>query len=129
MFKNTKVFSSFSVSDLAAAKKFYQDILELDVTDEGEMGLNIRFNSGHSIFIYPKENHIPASFTVLNLIVDDIDSVATDLKEKGITFEHYDNMHQGEDGIARGISANMGPDIAWFKDPSGNIISVLQEKP
>lgn len=125
MFKDTPAFSGFSVKDIAKAKDFYGSTLGLDVKEEYG-SLLIKLSDGARIFAYPKDNHVPATFTILNFEVDDIDKAVADLKAKGITLEHYDNMNQDEDGIARGKAANMGPDIAWFKDPSGNIISVLQ---
>ena len=77
------------------------------------------------MWAYPKENHEPAAYTMLNFVVDDIDAAVAALKEKGVEFETYEGMHQDEHGIARGKAANMGPDIAWFKDPAGNILAVL----
>lgn len=126
MFKDTKAFSGFSVNDLEAAKEFYAKILGIDV-EENPQGLVLKITGGKGIFVYPKDDHIPATYTILNFSVDDIDQAVAGLKGKGITFEHYDNMTD-EKGIARGLSQNQGPDIAWFKDPAGNILSVLQEK-
>jgi len=125
MFKIQAAFSGFSVKDLAEAQKFYTEILELKVED-GEMGLKLQLPNGGTVFVYTKDDHQPATFTILNFVVDDIDEAVNELKGKGVTFEQYDNMTD-EDGIARGLSANRGPDIAWFKDPAGNIISVLQD--
>ena len=125
MFTDSKAFSGFSVTDLAAAKNFYHNILGLEV-DEDTMGLTLKIAGGVHVFVYPKENHTPASFTILNFPVDDIDKAVQGLKNKGVELEHYEDMHQDEDGIARGIAANQGPDIAWFKDPAGNILAVLQ---
>jgi predicted enzyme related to lactoylglutathione lyase len=125
MFKDTKAFSGFSVNDLAAAKEFYSQTLGLDV-EENPAGLTLKIAGGNGTFIYPKENHTPATYTILNFPVDNIDQAVDELTSKGIKFEHYDNMTD-EKGIARGISANLGPDIAWFKDPAGNILSVLKE--
>ena len=123
--KDSKAFSGFSVNDLAAAKKFYGETLGLDC-NEHEMGLLLKLSSEHVIFIYPKENHQPATYTILNFPVDDIDQAVEELKAKGVKFEHYDNMTDDK-GIARGIAQKMGPDIAWFTDPAGNILSVLRE--
>jgi predicted enzyme related to lactoylglutathione lyase len=123
--KDSKAFSAFSVNDLAAAKKFYGETLGLD-TEEKPMGLLLKLSSEHVIFIYSKENHEPATYTILNFPVDDLDQAVEELKAKGIEFEHYDNMTDDK-GIARGIAANMGPDIAWFTDPAGNVLSVLHE--
>ncbi|HSW47559.1 MAG TPA: hypothetical protein VLG67_00615, partial [Candidatus Saccharimonadales bacterium] len=85
---------------------------------------------GHKIFIYEKGDHQPATYTILNFVVTDIDKAVDELTEKGVNFEHYDSkeMKTDEKGIARGLSVNMGPDIAWFKDPAGNFLSVLQDK-
>lgn len=125
MLKDSKAFSGFSVKDLAGAKEFYGQTLGIE-TEQDEMGLTLKLAGGNNIFIYPKDDHQPATYTTLNFIVDDIDKAVEELKGKGVTFEQYDNMTD-ENGIARGISQNRGPDIAWFKDPAGNILSVLQE--
>lgn len=126
MFKNSPAFSGFSVNDLAAAKKFYGVTLGVEVTEDS-MGLMLKIAGGNPVFIYQKDNHAPATFTILNFPVDDIDKAVDDLKGRGVTFERYDNMPapQDERGILRGKAAGMGPDIAWFKDPAGNILSVL----
>lgn len=127
MFKNTPVFSGFSVDDLDKAKEFYGTTLGLSLEEQPGMGLNIALLGGGKLFIYPKgDAHEPASFTVLNFAVDDIDKAAADLKEKGITLEIYEGMHQGEDGIARSTSPEDGPSIAWFKDPAGNVLAILE---
>lgn len=126
MLDSKKAFSGFSVKDMAAAKEFYGQTLGLDV-EETPMGLTLKVGGGNSIFIYPKDNHESASYTILNFPVDDIDKAVDELQAKGITFEQYDDMTD-EKGIARGIAAKRGPDIAWFKDPAGNILSVLQDK-
>ena len=127
MFKDSSAFSGYSVDDPAAAKAFYGDTLGLEVEDD-QMGLHLKFVSGHNVFIYPKDDHQPATFTVLNFVVDDIDQAVDGLIAKGIQLERYDNMPapQDEKGILRGRAAQMGPDIAWFKDPAGNILAVLQ---
>ncbi len=129
MLKDSHAFSGFSVKDQAEAKKFYIETLGLEV-EEDEMGLKIKIAGGNPIFVYPKENHEPATYTILNFPVDDIDSVVKELKSKGVTFDQFDmggGAKTGEDGIMRGRAAGMGPDIAWFKDPSGNVLSVLQD--
>ena len=128
MFKDMHAFSGFSVNDLAAAKKFYGEVLEVPVEDRGAMGITLKLAGGNNIFIYPKADHVPAVYTVLNFLTHDIDKSVYELVEKGITLERYEGMHQDDKGINRGIAANMGPDIAWFKDPAGNILSVLQDK-
>jgi hypothetical protein len=94
------------------------------------MGLQLKLPNGGALFIYPKTDHQPATFTVLNFVVENIDDAVNDLVRLGVRFERYDNLPapQDEKGIARGLSAHQGPDIAWFKDPSGNILSVLQDK-
>jgi len=125
MFGDTKAFSGFSVNDLAAAKRFYGQTLGIEV-EEGPDGLRLKIAGGNPIYVYPKDNHVPATYTMLNFPVDDIDKAVDDLTAKGIKFEHYDNMTD-EKGIARGRSQKLGPDIAWFMDPAGNILSVLQE--
>jgi predicted enzyme related to lactoylglutathione lyase len=125
MFKTTPAFSGFSVNDQAAAKEFYGHALGLDVED-GPMGLKLKITGGIPIFVYAKADHTPASFTILNFPVDDIDQAVDQLKDKGVTFEQYEGLTD-EKGIARGIAAKRGPDIAWFKDPAGNVLSVLQE--
>ena len=125
MFKNSKAFSSYSVDDIVAAKSFYQEILGLDV-EEDEMGfLSIQLTSGGEVILYPKPNHLPATFTVLNFPVDDIDKAVDELISKGVTFEQYSGeIKTDEKGICR---EGGGPLIAWFRDPAGNILSVLQE--
>lgn len=125
MFKDSKAFSGFSVNDMAAAKDFYGQTLGLEV-EESPMGLKLKISGGYTIFVYSKDDHVPATYTILNFPVDDIERAVEELSGKDITFEHYENMTD-EKGIARGISSNRGPDIAWFKDPAGNILSVLQE--
>ena len=127
MFKAKAAFSGISVNDLAKAKAFYTEILSLEIDSE-KMGLQLQLPGGGILFIYPKEDHQPATFTVLNFVVDDIDEAVEALEKHSVEFEKYEGFHQDEKGIARGIAAKQGPDIAWFKDPSGNILSVLQEK-
>jgi catechol 2,3-dioxygenase-like lactoylglutathione lyase family enzyme len=127
MFTDTPAFSGFSVDDLKAAREFYGDKLGLEV-DAGPMGLKVQLGGGTTIFAYAKPNHQPATYTMLNFQVDDIDKAVDELTAAGISIERYPDMpHQDDKGIARGLKANMGPDIAWFKDPAGNILSVLQD--
>ncbi|REL24014.1 VOC family protein [Rhodohalobacter sp. SW132] len=123
-------FSSFSVDELPKAWKFYQETLGLGVEESGDMGLSIRLKDNHRVFIYPKAEHQPATFTVLNFVVNDIDEVMKSMKQHGVQFEHYQNEHlpQDEQGVLRGLQENMGPDIAWFKDPAGNVLAIVQEK-
>ena len=125
MFKDTKAASSFSVNDLQKAKDFYHGTLGLQIT-EGIMGIiTLHLSGGGEVIIYPKPNHEPATFTVLNFIVPDIEKAVDELIQAGIVFERYDGpMKPDEKGIVRGNG--QGPDIAWFKDPSDNILSVLQ---
>jgi predicted enzyme related to lactoylglutathione lyase len=126
MFKNTKAFSSFSSDDLMKAKEFYGQTLGLEVSETKE-GLALRLAGGGQVFIYPKPNHEPATFTVLNFRVNDIDQAVDQLKKLGVSFEHYDGeMKTDEKGIFRGSARGGGPNIAWFKDPAGNILSVLE---
>jgi len=125
MFKDTKAFSGFSVNDLAAAKAFYSQTLGLEV-EEIPAGLLLKIAGGNGTLIYPKANHTPATYTTLNFPVDDVEQAVDELTSKGVTFEQYDNLTD-ERGIARGLSTGQGPDIAWFKDPAGNILSVLNE--
>lgn len=125
MFKNTKAFSGFSVNDLQGARKFYGQTLGLDVS-EGEMGtLDLEIAGGCHILIYPKPNHVPATFTILNFPVDNIEAAVDELTKRGVSFEQYDEPEIKTDakGIHRG---DEGPNIAWFKDPAGNILSVLE---
>ena len=122
----TYAFSGFSVLDAAKTKDFYADILGLDVEEIPGMGMHLLLPGGAKVFVYPKPDHKPATFTVLNFEVADIDAAVGALSEKGVQFERYEGAHQDEKGIARGKVANMGPDIAWFLDPSGNVLAVLQ---
>ena len=122
MLKDSKTFSSFSANDIPKAKQFYTETLGLDVTDEmGGLGLHL---GGGDVFIYPKDDHAPASFTVLNFSVDDVDAAVERLTAAGVRFEQYTGEIQtDEKGIAR--AGDGGPTIAWFKDPAGNILSVV----
>ena len=119
-----KAFSGFSVDDIAKAKAFYGGVLGMSVGDDHGM-LNIAIGAGKFVLIYPKENHVPATYTMLNFPVDDIDATVDELGLAGVQFEHYDGITD-EKGIARGVASGNGPDIAWFKDPAGNILSVLR---
>ena len=124
MFKNTKAFSSFSVNDLQKAKQFYGDTLGLEISES--MGLEVHIAGSNNLLLYPKPDHTPATFTVLNFPVSDIKKAVDDLKKKGVAFESYDydQLKTDDDNIFRGG----GPLIAWFKDPAGNILSVLEQK-
>ena len=121
--KNSRAFSGFSTNDIPKAKEFYGTTLGLDVSEENGM-LTLKFPGGHTVLIYPKGNdHQPATFTVLNLQVDDIDLAVDELTAAGVNFERYgEDAGQDERGIARAYP----PPIAWFKDPAGNILSVIQ---
>jgi catechol 2,3-dioxygenase-like lactoylglutathione lyase family enzyme len=122
VFENTKAFSGFSVDDIAKAREFYGETLGLDVSEDNGM-LAIHIADGGEIMAYPKEDHTPATFTILNFPVDDIDQAVDDLRERGVSFERYPQFEQDEKGIMR----NDGPPIAWFLDPAGNVLSVLEE--
>lgn len=121
MFENTKAFSGFSVDDVPRAKAFYGEMLGLNVSEENGM-LSLHIAGGSAVLVYPKPDHVPASFTILNFPVDDIDNAVDGLVGRGVRFERYDGFDLDE----RGIMRDQGPDIAWFKDPAGNVLSVLQ---
>jgi catechol 2,3-dioxygenase-like lactoylglutathione lyase family enzyme len=130
MFTYTKAFSSFSVHDVGKSKQFYSDVLGMRVIERPE-GLKLALAGGEPVFVYPKENHEPATFTVLNFVVDDIDQAINGLVSKGVVMEHYDmpGMEMDAKGVVRNTGAEAGPKaIAWFKDPAENIFSVIQEK-
>jgi predicted enzyme related to lactoylglutathione lyase len=126
MFKDSKAFSGFAVKDIDAAKRFYGETLGLDAR-EGPMGmLELHLAGGTTVLVYPKEDHVPATYTILNFPVTDVDAAVDKLVAAGVKMERYGaDFGQDEKGIARG----QGPDIAWFTDPSGNILSVLSEGP
>jgi len=126
MFRDTKAFSGFSVNDLQKARKFYGEVLGLNVADAPMDLLRLNIAGGGVILIYPKPNHTPATFTILNFPVENIDAAVDELTKRGVRFEHYDNpdLKTDEKGIQRG---DKGPKIAWFKDPAGNILSVLED--
>ncbi|GAB3121981.1 VOC family protein [Glaciibacter psychrotolerans] len=118
-------FSGFSVPDIDAARGFYAETLGLAVTDAGMGLLSLELPGGAMVTVYPKPDHQPAVFTIVNLVVDDIDVAVDGLTAKGVEFIHYDGFGQDEKGIARSGGDNPGPSIAWFTDPAGNILSVL----
>ena len=124
VFKNSKVFSGFSVNDLQKAKEFYSKTLSFDVS-EMDGFLNLHIGNDAKVLIYPKSNHIPATFTVLNLPVDNIGQAVDELTRRGVRFEIYNEADLKTD--EKGICRDDGPNIAWFKDPAGNILSVLEE--
>ena len=125
MLKTKQAFSGFSVDNLAKARTFYAETLGLTVDDAG-VGLSLQLPGGYTVFIYPKDDHQPATFTILNFEVEAIDEAVDELTKRGVQFERYEGMPVDEKGILRGISQNRGPDIAWFKDPAGNILAVLE---
>jgi len=126
MFKDSMAFSGFSTNDIEKARTFYGETLGVELADNAMGMVQLKLATGGSVIIYPKEDHQPATFTVLNFPVDNIDEAVDALTAKGIVFEQYEGMTD-EKGVARGRSQNRGPDIAWFKDPADNILSVLQE--
>ncbi len=123
MLNSTGAFSSFAVNDLQRAKQFYAETLGIKVKESKE-GLELH-PENTDVFIYPKPNHEPATFTVLNFLVDDIEAAVDDLKQRGVRFEHYEGEIKTNE---KGIHRNGGPTIAWFKDPAGNILSVIEKK-
>ena len=125
MFANTKATNGFAVDDIEAAKRFYEETLGLGIeTLSEEFGLaSIKLAGGRDTLMYGKPDFVPATYTILNFEVDDIDAAVDALTERGVQMERYDDFDQDEKGIARGP----GPSIAWFKDPAGNILSVLQQ--
>jgi predicted enzyme related to lactoylglutathione lyase len=130
MFKENHAFSGFAVADIDQAKKFYGETLGMTVTDLGMGGLiSLGIAGGGTVMVYPKDDHQPATFTILNFPVPDVEAAVDQLAAKGVEFIHYDeeNLKTDEKGIAGGD--DRGPRIAWFKDPSGNILSVLAEDP
>ena len=122
MFKSRSAFSGFSTNDIPKAKQFYTATLGIEVSEEMGM-LSLKWPNGHTVLIYPKDDHEPATFTVLNLQVDDVDAAVDELTAAGVQFEHY-GAEAGQD--ERGIAREYGPPIAWFKDPAGKILSVIQ---
>jgi catechol 2,3-dioxygenase-like lactoylglutathione lyase family enzyme len=122
MFNPKSAFSGFSVTDLAKTRQFYSERLGLRV-EENAAGLTLHVPGSAAVFAYPKENHEPATFTILNFVVDDIDAAVDELVGRGVHFERYSGIPADEKGIMRGY----GPSIAWFKDPAGNILALLQE--
>lgn len=123
--KNSEAFSGFSVNDIEAARSFYGEKLGLE-TEVNKMGvLTLKLAGGNNVLIYPKDNHKPATFTVLNFPVDNIDDAVNSLLDIGITFDQYPDLKTDENGISRQPG---GPKIAWFKDPAGNILSVLEKE-
>ncbi len=123
MFGTTKAYSGFAVTDIPAAKRFYQEILGLAV-EENPAGLTLRIAGDRPILVYAKPDHTPATYTILNFPVDDVEKAVDELVARGARFERYEGFEQDEKGIYRGG----GPLIAWFTDPAGNVLSVIQEQ-
>jgi predicted enzyme related to lactoylglutathione lyase len=123
MFANTKAFSGFAVDDVQKARKFYGETLGIRTSEENGL-LTLHLAGDRATLAYPKTGHTPADYTILNFPVDDIDSAVDELSARGVSMERYDGFEQDDKGIFR----SGGPYIAWFKDPAGNVLSVLQEK-
>jgi catechol 2,3-dioxygenase-like lactoylglutathione lyase family enzyme len=123
MFKDSQAFSGFATDDLEGTRAFYADTLGLEVTEEHGL-LTLHLAGGTNVLIYPKPEHTPADFTVLNFPVDDVEAAVDALTERGVEFERYEGAPQDE----RGVMREGGPFIAWFTDPAGNVLSVLQER-
>jgi catechol 2,3-dioxygenase-like lactoylglutathione lyase family enzyme len=123
MFAQTKAFSGFAVPDLEQAREFYKGTLGLNVSEDNDL-LILHLAGGRDTLVYPKPDHEPATYTILNFQVDDIDQAVDQLTQRGVPFERYDGMEQDEKGISRDPA---GPPIAWFTDPAGNILSVLED--
>jgi catechol 2,3-dioxygenase-like lactoylglutathione lyase family enzyme len=120
MLGSSPAFSGFSTNDIPAARAFYADTLGVQVSEENGM-LTLHLGGGHTVLVYPKPDHRPAEFTVLNFPVDEIDAAVDALVERGVSFEHYPGIDD-----PRGVQRHYGPPIAWFRDPAGNICSVIQ---
>lgn len=126
------IFSGFSVHDQNAAKDFYSNIVGMELLDD-KIGLHYKLPAGGKVFIYAKPDHQPAGYTVLNFVVSDIDAAVDEIAGKGVKFEKYDNLYTGANQDDKGImrspdTEKYGPSIAWFKDPSGNILSIIEDK-
>jgi catechol 2,3-dioxygenase-like lactoylglutathione lyase family enzyme len=121
MFEHTKAYSGFSVDDIQKAKQFYGETLGLRVSEQNGM-LTLHLAGDRDTLVYPKDDHTPATFTILNFPVEDVDRTVEELTARGVRFERYEGFDQDEKGVFRGG----GPLIAWFKDPAGNILSVIQ---
>jgi predicted enzyme related to lactoylglutathione lyase len=123
MFAQTKAFSGFAVPDLEHAREFYESTLGLNVSEDNDL-LVLHLAGGRDTLVYTKPDHEPATYTILNFQVDDIDETVDQLTQRGVQFERYDGLEQDEKGISRSPA---GPPIAWFTDPAGNILSVLED--
>jgi predicted enzyme related to lactoylglutathione lyase len=122
MLGNAKAYSGFSVDDIPAAKRFYGETLGLEVSEANGM-LTLHIQGGGTVLVYPKPDHAPAAFTILNFPVEDIEAAVDELVRRGVQFQRYEGFQQDE----RGIQREEGPPIAWFTDPAGNVLSVIQE--
>ena len=122
MFANTRAFSGFAVADLQAAQKFYGEVLGIATSERNGL-LTLHLAGGRDTLVYPKPSHVPADYTILNFPVDDIEAAVDELSARGVQFERYDGLAQDSKGVSRG----QGPDIAWFRDPAGNVLAVLHE--
>jgi catechol 2,3-dioxygenase-like lactoylglutathione lyase family enzyme len=129
MLTDSKAYNGFAVDDIKKALEFYGDTLGIKTSmlDEENGLISLHLAGDRDTLVYNKPDFTPATYTILNFPVDDIDEVVDGLTAKGVEFERYDSFEQDEKGVARGIASGNGPDIAWFKDPAGNILSVLQE--
>ncbi|HLL35118.1 VOC family protein [Streptomyces sp. NPDC052773] len=130
MFGQSQAFSGFSVDDLDAARRFYGDTLGLEVQEAGQGAMRmliLSLGSGARVFVYPKDTHTPATFTILNFPVDDIDAAVAELERRGVTLERYPEFDHDDKGVVRGGGGEGPAAIAWFTDPAGNVLSVLQE--
>jgi predicted enzyme related to lactoylglutathione lyase len=127
MFGDTEAFSGFAVDDLAKARDFYGQTLGLRITDVEQMPglLTLQLGTGHRVLVYEKPDFTPATYTILNFAVPDVGAAAAELKARGVGLERYPGFDQDDDGVMRGN----GPDIAWFTDPAGNVLSVVQQGP
>lgn len=125
MLRDARAFSSFSVNDIAAAKRFYSETLGLEVAEDAEMGfLTLRLGGGGEVMVYPKEDHIPATYTALNFTVEGIEEAVAELKKRGVEFEQYEDDPIKTD--SNGISRGYGVAMAWFKDPAGNMLALMK---
>jgi catechol 2,3-dioxygenase-like lactoylglutathione lyase family enzyme len=129
MLASTTAYSGFAADDIDKAKEFYGETLGLNVEmlDEENGLLSLHLAGDRDTLVYRKPDLQPGNYTILNFVVDDIDEAVDGLAARGVEFEHYEGFDQDEKGVFRGIAANSGPDIAWFKDPAGNILSVTKE--
>jgi catechol 2,3-dioxygenase-like lactoylglutathione lyase family enzyme len=125
VFTDSQAFSGFSVDDIDRARTFYRDTLGLDVSDNSMGFLNIHLPTGGEILVYPKPDHVPATFTILNFPVADIDAAVDALNARGVVTKIYDDGFTDDRGISRPTDPQFGPPICWFRDPAGNVLAVL----